>query len=109
MSSVVSALVSLSLSVNITFLAGWFGTTMTCVLLAINRFFEMIFPKLGEKLFSPNTMTFWLVIPIGYWVYIFMVMTPCLYNVSYHGFYYDPYYGTSDLEGNTLVRKQDIF
>lgn len=76
---------------------------MTCVLLAINRFFEILFPKAAEFLFHKNFMVVWLAVPVAYWGLIFMTMTPAMYNTYFHGFYYDPYYGTPGVEKDDAV------
>jgi hypothetical protein len=75
---------------------------MCCVLLAIDRFFEILFPKVGKIIFGKTAMYFWLAVPPCYMFY-YTFYIPAFFNVIHHAFYFDPYYGVKGLENNPLV------
>jgi hypothetical protein len=89
---------------NLYLLGGWFGATMTCILLALDRFVEILFPKIAKILFHGKKIYFWLLIPIIYCLWFFFFQLPSFHNTKFSAFYYDPYYGTKGLEGNEKVR-----
>jgi hypothetical protein len=84
------------------FLAGYLGATMACIMLAIDRFFEILFPKLAIRLFGGNMIYFWMMIPLAYIVFT-LTQIPAFYSIKSQAFYYDPYYGTPGFEGNPYV------
>src|SRR5688572_5555943 len=84
------------------FLAGYLGATMTCIMLAIDRFCEILFPKLATILFGGKRVYLWMMIPVAYMVFTF-TQIPAFYSIKSQAFYYDPYYGTPGFEGNEYV------
>lgn len=83
-------------------IGAWLGATLTCILLAVDRFFQMIFPEAAKIIFGRRMMFFWLALPPCYMVwYLFCI--PGFFNNIYHGFYFDPFYGIKGLEGNSHV------
>jgi hypothetical protein len=73
------------------FLAGWYGAGMTCILLAINRFCEMLAPRISTILFSGKRVYIWLSVPIIYMFFTFS-QTSAVYNTKYYAFNY-PFFG----------------
>jgi hypothetical protein len=81
----------------------WYGGSMTCIILAFNRFFEMCFPELAKKIFGGRMIYMWLMFPIVYILYSFNEV-PLVYNVVHHAFYFDPFAGSPRFQ-STRVRK----
>uniref|UniRef100_A0A914DM42 Uncharacterized protein n=1 Tax=Acrobeloides nanus TaxID=290746 RepID=A0A914DM42_9BILA len=71
----------------------WYGGSMTCIILAFDRFFEMCFPEMAKKIFGGRMIYMWLAFPIIYILYSFNEV-PLVYNVVHHAFYFDPFYGS---------------
>lgn len=77
---------------------------MTCILLAINRFFEMLAPRISNSLFNGKRIYFWLSIPIFYIIFTFSQESG-IYNTKFYAFNY-PFFGEKGWEINE-VSKQD--
>jgi nematode chemoreceptor len=78
-------------------LAGWYGAAVTCILLALNRLFEMCWPELATMLFHGKRIFIWLAIPPFYALWTF-TQVPGLYNNKHYAFFFDPFY-SSGYEG----------
>uniref|UniRef100_A0A914E281 Uncharacterized protein n=1 Tax=Acrobeloides nanus TaxID=290746 RepID=A0A914E281_9BILA len=63
--------------------SGWFGSTATCCLLALDRFFGFLFPNIGKTIFSKNLMKVWLVLPPIYYLYTWFNANPMIFNPDY--------------------------
>jgi hypothetical protein len=81
----------------------YFGATMVCVLLAINRFCDMLFPNVARIIFGNKVMPFWFLVALGYMVY-FWYNVPTVFNVVYLANYLDPFMGVPGFEGNQNVK-----
>lgn len=66
---------------------------MTCILLGINRLFEMCWPSTAEILFHGNRIYIWLIIPPIYTLFSFTQL-PGVYNKKHYAFYFDPFFDT---------------
>uniref|UniRef100_A0A914EAT4 Uncharacterized protein n=1 Tax=Acrobeloides nanus TaxID=290746 RepID=A0A914EAT4_9BILA len=86
---------------------GYLGATMACILLAIDRFFEITFPKLATRLFGGNMVYLWMMIPLAYMGFT-MTQIPAFYSIKSQAFYYDPYYATPGFEGNPYMLFQSM-
>uniref|UniRef100_A0A914DNS2 Uncharacterized protein n=1 Tax=Acrobeloides nanus TaxID=290746 RepID=A0A914DNS2_9BILA len=83
----------------------WYGGSMTCIILAFDRFFEMCFPEMAKKIFGGRMIYMWLAFPIIYILYSFNEV-PLVYNVVHHAFYFDPFYGSKGFENRDLKPKK---
>uniref|UniRef100_A0A914D7K2 Uncharacterized protein n=1 Tax=Acrobeloides nanus TaxID=290746 RepID=A0A914D7K2_9BILA len=72
--------------------SGWYGTGMTCLLLAINRFFETINKEIAKKLFGGKRIYIWLSLPFFYLFYTFFEEV-ATYQNKYYALFFDPFYG----------------
>uniref|UniRef100_A0A914ED02 Uncharacterized protein n=1 Tax=Acrobeloides nanus TaxID=290746 RepID=A0A914ED02_9BILA len=79
----------------------WYGGSMTCIILAFNRFFEMCFPELAKKIFGGRMIYMWLMFPIVYILYSFNEV-PLVYNVVHHAFYFDPFAGSPGFQSTRV-------
>ena len=48
-------------------------------------------------------MKIWLVLPPLYYLYTWLNANPTIFNPEYMAVFYDPFYGTKDLQGNVEV------
>lgn len=76
---------------------------MTCILLGFDRFFELVFPGIAKVLFGRCFIYVWLIFPIVYMIGSFFDV-PHVFSIVHHGFYFDPYVGSSGFENNPGVR-----
>uniref|UniRef100_A0A914DZY7 Cytochrome-c oxidase n=1 Tax=Acrobeloides nanus TaxID=290746 RepID=A0A914DZY7_9BILA len=83
-------------------IGGYLGATMTCIMLAVDRFFEILFPKTATILFGGTRIYLWMLVPIAYTIFT-LTQIPAFYSIKYQAFYYDPYIGTPGFEGNPYV------
>ena len=74
------------------FLAGWYGAGMTCLLLGVNRFFEMLAPRIAKILFAGRRIYIWLAFALLYIFFTFF-QEVATYNNKYFAMFFDPFYG----------------
>jgi hypothetical protein len=84
------------------FLAGWYGVSMSCVILAVDRFLEMCWPRAASIIFGGKSIYFWLIFPIVYTLITFF-QVPFLYSTKKFIFFPDPYFETEGLKGYPTV------
>ena len=75
---------------------------MTCIILAIDRFFELLWPRAANILFNGKIMILWITFPILYgFTTIFQISA--VYSTKYLAFFFDPFIGTDGLQGMPQV------
>ena len=77
---------------------------MTCLVLAINRFFEMTNKETAKILFGGKRVYIWLSIPLFYMFYTFFEEVGTYQN-RYYAFFFDPFYGEPGWESAKVIRK----
>ena len=70
---------------------------MSCVILAVDRFLEMCWPRAASLIFGGKCIYFWLIFPIYYTLATFF-QVPFLYNTKRFIFFPDPYFETEGLK-----------
>uniref|UniRef100_A0A914DID2 Uncharacterized protein n=1 Tax=Acrobeloides nanus TaxID=290746 RepID=A0A914DID2_9BILA len=80
----------------------WYGGSMTCILLAFDRFFEMCFPKAAKKVFGGKMIYVWLAAPIIYILWSF-TQVPLVYSIVHHAFFFDPFAGSPGFESDRFL------
>jgi hypothetical protein len=80
---------------------------MTCIILAIDRFFEMTWPRAAQVLFNGKIMILWLAIPIVYGFTTFF-QVPAVYNTKFLAYFFDPFAGTERLQGMPQVTESQF-
>src|SRR3569623_985870 len=76
---------------------------MICIILAIDRLFEMTRPSAARVLFQGKIMIVWLTIPIVYGLTTFY-QVPALYSTKLFAYFFDPFIGTVGLQGMPQVK-----
>jgi hypothetical protein len=84
------------------FLVCYLGASITCALLAINRFFEILFPKVAKVLYSKTMMLLWYSIAIGYMISMWF-NAPTFFSIAYLANYLDPFKGIEGFGENAVV------
>lgn len=77
------------------------GTSVTSVLLAINRMFEIVFPEAGKIIFQKHVTFIWLLVPPCYMIFYFFYI-PGIYNTVENKIQFDPFYRVPGVEGNEV-------
>jgi putative chemoreceptor len=72
----------------------WCSACMACMLLAINRLFDLLRPQWMETLFGGNKTYIWLLAPIGYGAYFIWFTPPLIYTSVYNAAFFDPFTAT---------------
>uniref|UniRef100_A0A914CG19 Uncharacterized protein n=1 Tax=Acrobeloides nanus TaxID=290746 RepID=A0A914CG19_9BILA len=79
--------------------AGWYSVSLTCVILAVDRFLEMCWPRAARIVFSGKRVYYWLALPIVYILFAFFHV-PFVYNSERFAHFTDPYVGIQGMSGN---------
>lgn len=83
-------------------LAGFYGVTSACIILAIDRFMEMCLPDIAKYVFNGKTIWIWMSLPIIYMLY-FGFQLPHIYDVHIYSVNPDPFHKIPGLENNPGV------
>lgn len=83
-------------------LGGWYTASVTCCVLAVDRFFEICFPRVGKILFGGKRAFYWIAFCIGYLLFYWTVSMPLIYSNKFRVALYDPFVG-SEFGGNPWV------
>uniref|UniRef100_A0AC34F4E0 Uncharacterized protein n=1 Tax=Panagrolaimus sp. ES5 TaxID=591445 RepID=A0AC34F4E0_9BILA len=75
--------------------SSWCGACATVLLLAFNRFMDLVSPYYSEMLFSGKRTFFWLILPGLYWFYFWFIDLPCIYSSIASACFFDPFFGVS--------------
>ena len=78
---------------------------MTCLLLAINRFFEMINKRIAEMLFGGKRIYIWLSLPFVYMFYTLFEEVGSYQN-KYYAFFFNPFFGEPGWESAKVSQKK---
>ena len=89
---------------NILLLAGWYGACITCILLAINRFFEVFSPRIAKSLFDGKRIYIWLTMPILY-IFFSFFQASAAYHIKYFAYYFTPFTG---VEGSETIKVEFV-
>ena len=86
------------------FIGLYCGGNTTCILLALNRMFEMCLPDFAKILYSGRRVYFWLAVPIVEIFYVNLFQVPGFYIPKMHAGFYDPFNLVDDLSNPTPVK-----
>ncbi|KAI6196278.1 hypothetical protein M3Y94_01089800 [Aphelenchoides besseyi] len=78
------------------------SVTMASVILALNRCFEMISPRLNEVIFSAEKTKYWLLAPTLYGLYFTFFTTPIAFSSLYLSWFFNPFQGYNDTVGHLV-------
>ncbi|KAI6193610.1 hypothetical protein M3Y96_01036900 [Aphelenchoides besseyi] len=76
------------------------SVTMASVILALNRCFEMISPRLNNVIFSEEKIKFWLMAPTLYGLYFILFTTPVAFSSVHMSWFFNPFKGYNDTVGH---------
>ncbi|KAH7700235.1 Protein SRT-32 [Aphelenchoides avenae] len=71
----------------------WCGSCMTCVLLALNRVVDTCRPLWTKRFFSGHRTYYWLLLPTGYILYVFLCEAPLVFNSKFYTCILEPFAG----------------
>uniref|UniRef100_A0A914C3W2 Uncharacterized protein n=1 Tax=Acrobeloides nanus TaxID=290746 RepID=A0A914C3W2_9BILA len=80
----------------------YLAVCISCCILAIDRFFVMLFPEVARKLFDGKVIYLWMSIPLLYVLLYATINTSCFFSIQYLNYHFDPFIGTKGLEGNPV-------
>uniref|UniRef100_A0A914C1Z6 Uncharacterized protein n=1 Tax=Acrobeloides nanus TaxID=290746 RepID=A0A914C1Z6_9BILA len=83
--------------------ACWYGTSMVCIELAMNRCLELCLPRLASRLYSGYSLWLWMIFPGVYTFYTYLFEKPAFYNNKYFAWFFDPHAGITGLQDPVKV------
>uniref|UniRef100_A0AC35GGM7 Uncharacterized protein n=1 Tax=Panagrolaimus sp. PS1159 TaxID=55785 RepID=A0AC35GGM7_9BILA len=81
---------------------GFYGVCTLCVVLAIDRFLEVSFPRFAPYVFGGWKTFLWICVPVVYQVYIGFQL-PHIFNIKIYAMNQDPFYFIPGMENNPKV------
>lgn len=69
-------------------LGGWYVTSLIAVLIAFDRFFEIMLPKVSKFLYDGKRVYVWMLIPLFY-LFVTFCFGSAVFNYKYHAFFFD--------------------
>ncbi|KAI6193794.1 hypothetical protein M3Y96_01056500 [Aphelenchoides besseyi] len=78
------------------------SVSMASVILALNRCFEMISPRLNSVIFSEEKTKFWLMAPTLYGLYFVFFTTPIAFSSVHMSWFFNPFTGYNDTVGHLV-------
>lgn len=69
-------------------LGGWYVTSLIAVLIAFDRFFEIMLPKVAKFLYDGRRVYVWMLIPFFY-LFVTFCFGSAVFNYKYHAFFFD--------------------
>ncbi|CAD6186881.1 unnamed protein product [Caenorhabditis auriculariae] len=69
----------------------WCCACLVCLILVINRLFDILYPTLVKTYFAGSRTTLVLLVPITYGIYFTLFTSPLLFTSQYQAWFFDPF------------------